>query len=197
MADSEEAIRVEDCGRPLDGYEVRVTHPETGAPLPAGQIGQVEARGAMTMAGYHNQPEATRAALDADGWLRTGDLGRLSEDGRLTIAGGRLRDMIIRGGENVYPAEVENLLVTHAAVAEAAVFGMTDEHYGEVVAAAVRTRGRVTPDELVAFCHARIARFKAPAVWFAAEAFPLTSSGKIRKTELREWARDGRLAALE
>lgn len=196
MSDRRDPDRVSDAGRPLDGYEVRITDPETGGPRPLGTIGQIEARGVMTMIGYHEDPGATAETLTPDGWLRTGDLGFLNEAGRLTIAGGRLRDMIIRGGENVYPAEIENTLVQHPAVAEAAVFALPDAYYGEIVGAALRLRAPVAGADLAAHCGARIARFKVPARWFRVEAFPLTSSGKIRKVELRAWAAEGRLEEL-
>lgn len=196
MPDHRDPDRVRDAGYALDGYDIRITHPETGAPQPAGSVGQVEARGPMTMIGYHDDPAATAAAIDGDGWLRTGDLGLLDEAGRLTIAGGRLRDMIIRGGENIYPAEVENTLGQHPAVAEAAVFGVPDAYYGEIVGAALRVREPVSGADLAAHCAARIARFKVPARWFRVEAFPLTSSGKIRKVELRARAAEGRLEEL-
>ena len=148
------------------------------------------------MEGYYHQPEATAETIIDGGWLRTGDLGFLREDGRLVIAGGRLRDMIIRGGENIYPAEIENVLQQHEAVAEVAVFALPDEYYGEIVAAAVKTSGAVTAAELQALCAARIARFKVPAVIYAVARFPLTPSGKIRKVELRDWAKDNRMERL-
>lgn len=196
MADHNDTNRVSDAGLPLDGYEVRITDPETGQVLPHGSIGHIEARGSMTMLGYHDDPVGTAETLSSEGWLRTGDLGLLSPSGRLTIAGGRLRDMIIRGGENIYPAEVENTLGEHPMVAEAAVFGVPDSYYGEVVAAALRLNGAVRSADLVAHCQARIARFKTPTRWFVTNQFPLTSSGKIRKFELREWAGQGRLENL-
>ena len=110
-------------------------------------------------------------------------------DGRLVIAGGRLRDMIIRGGENIYPAEIENVLQQHEAVAEVAVFGVPDDYYGEIVAAAVKLSRPVPASDLQALCASRIAKFKVPAVIFTVERFPLTPSGKIRKVELRQWAK--------
>jgi fatty-acyl-CoA synthase len=147
------------------------------------------------MLGYYDKPEETRETLDAEGWLKSGDLGYLTPEGRLVIAGGRLKDMIIRGGENVYPAEVEQVLATHPAVIDAAVFAMPDEYYGEIVAAALRLKGgqRPTAAEVAAHCSARLAKFKAPTKVFAVEAFPLTANGKIRKVELRQMAREGKL----
>lgn len=184
------------AGKPLPGVDVRITDPGSGAPLPAGSIGQIEARGPMIMRGYYRQPEATAETIDRDGWLRTGDLGSMTPEGRLVIAGGRLRDMIIRGGENIYPAEIENLLRGHEAVAEVAVFAVPDSYYGESVAAAVQLRSEVRAEALRAFCGGRIASFKIPTAIFAVEQFPLTASGKIRKTELRRLAACGELRPL-
>jgi fatty-acyl-CoA synthase len=196
MPSCDDPIRVKDTGPPLDGYEVRITHPESGEPLAPGSVGQIEARGRMVMAGYHERPKETAETVTEDGWLRTGDLGSLSADGRLTLVGGRLKDMIIRGGENIYPVEIENVLGAHPAIVEASVFAVPDTYYGEAVAAAVRLRERVPADALAAYCRARIAGFKVPAQWFAVETFPLTSSGKIRKVELRAMAADRRLDVL-
>jgi fatty-acyl-CoA synthase len=195
---SDDPERFRTVGPPLPGLEVRITDAQTGALMPPGQIGQIEARGAMIMLGYYDKPNETREALDADGWLKSGDLGYLTPEGRLVIAGGRLRDMIIRGGENVYPAEVEQALATHPAVMEAAVFAMPDEYYGEIVAAALRLKAGARPSAaaIAAHCAERIAKFKAPARVFSVESFPLTANGKIRKVELREMARDGKLAPL-
>jgi fatty-acyl-CoA synthase len=146
------------------------------------------------MNGYLNAPEATAAAIDADGWLRTGDLGWMDERGYLRIAG-RIKDMIIRGGENIYPREIEEVLIAHPAVADASVLGVPDEYYGEVVGAAIRTAtGANTPlpsdeelaAELAGYCRTRLAAYKVPVRWLVTDAFPLTASGKIRKDVLRE-----------
>jgi fatty-acyl-CoA synthase len=185
------------AGPPLPGHEVRITDPATGAVLPPGQIGQIEARGAMVMLGYYNKPEETAETIDEKGWLHSGDLGFLTPEGRVVIAGGRLRDMIIRGGENIYPVEIEQVLAGHPAVAEAAVFGLPDEYYGEIVAAAIRFKGEPpAAAAITAYCGERLAKFKAPARVFAIERFPLTASGKIRKTELKEMVRSGALEPL-
>ncbi len=184
------------CGPPLPGFEVRIADAASGEALPAGATGEVQGRGPMVMLGYHNRPEATAETITADGWLRTGDLGYLTAEGKLVIAGGRLRDMIIRGGENVYPAEIENLMQTHAAIEAVAVFAMPDDYYGEAVAAAVRLGGPATAGELQGFIGERIARFKVPSVIYLTDRFPLTSSGKVRKVELREWAMAGRMEVL-
>lgn len=191
----DDPLRWETAGMALPHYELRIVNPETLAILPAGEIGEIQARGPMVMEGYYNKPEATAQTI-VDGWLRTGDLGFLREDGRLVIAGGRLRDMIIRGGENIYPAEIENVLQQHEAVAEVAVFGMPDAYYGEIVGAAVKLVSPVFASELQALCASRIAKFKVPAVIFIVDRFPLTPSGKIRKVELRDWAKDGHMETL-
>ena len=189
-------MRRSSAGPPLPGVEVRITDPHNGLPLPAGEVGQIEARGPNVMLGYHESREATAEALDAAGWLKTGDLGMLNAEGRLVIAGGRLKDMIIRGGENIYPAEIESLLLDHPAVAEAAVFGLPDEYYGEVVAAAIRLSGDCCAEALQSHCAERLARFKVPQRFFRVERFPMTSSGKIRKVALRSLAAEESLEVL-
>ena len=184
------------AGTALPGYELRVVDPVTLTPIPPGEIGELQARGPMVMQGYHNRPEDTAETIIDGGWLRSGDLASFSADGHLVIAGGRLRDMIIRGGENIYPAEIENLLQTHEAVAGVAVFGIPDAYYGEIVAAAVKLSGSTTAAALQGHCAQRIAKFKAPAVIYRVDDFPLTPSGKIRKVELRDWARENRMERL-
>jgi acyl-CoA synthetase (AMP-forming)/AMP-acid ligase II len=193
---ADDPLRWETAGLALDGYELRVVHPETLEEVVRGDIGEIQARGPMVMKGYFNMPEASADTLLPDGWLRSGDLGFLRPDGRLVIAGGRLRDMIIRGGENIYPAEIENILVSHPAVAAVAVFGIKDAYYGEIVGAAVTLHSEVTAAALAALCQGRIAKFKIPARFFVVEAFPLTASGKIRKVELRALAEAQRLTVL-
>jgi fatty-acyl-CoA synthase len=192
----EDEARFATAGRALPGYELRIGDPETDESLPAGEIGQILARGPMVMRGYYRRPAETAETINAEGWLRTGDLGYLTPEGRLVVAGGRLRDMIIRGGENIYPAEIENLLRGHAAVAEIAVFGLPDSYYGESVGAAIQASGPVTAAALTDFCRGRIARFKIPSRYFRVESFPMTTSGKIRKTVLRAQAAAGALAPL-
>lgn len=184
------------AGRALDGTSIRITHPETRVPLPAGEVGQIEVCGPIVMLGYHAQLDETARAIDADGWLQTGDLGRLRDDGRLVVSGGRLRDMIIRGGENIYPVEIENLLRLHPAVAEVAVFGEPDIYYGETVSACVSLRTPVAAADLAASLKGRIAAFKLPARYYEVERWPMTASGKIRKRELQEWAATAKLESL-
>lgn len=192
----DDPLRWETAGKALPEYELRIVHPDSLEMLAPGEIGEIQARGPMVMEGYYNKPEATAETIIDGGWLRTGDLGYLREDGRLVIAGGRLRDMIIRGGENIYPAEIENVLQQHDAVAEVAVFGVPDDYYGEIVGAAVKLLRPVAASELQALCAARIAKFKVPAVVFTVERFPLTPSGKIRKVELRDWVKENRMEKL-
>ena len=197
LADCTAPERFDTCGLPLPGAAVRITDPETGAELPAGEIGQIETRGPMVMRGYYGNAEATAETVGSDGWMRTGDLGYLTPEGNIVVAGGRLRDMIIRGGENIYPVEIENMLRGHAAVSDIAVFGVPDHYYGEIVGAALSLGAETTAEELRAYCNGRIAKFKVPARFFRVDDFPLTASGKIRKTELREMAAAETLTALE
>ncbi|MFO1120743.1 MAG: AMP-binding protein [Hyphomicrobiales bacterium] len=192
---ADDPLRWETAGTALPGYELRIADPATLEPLPAGRIGELQGRGPMVMAGYYRKPAETAETI-VDGWLRSGDLGYFTDTGHLVIAGGRLRDMIIRGGENIYPAEIENLLQSHPAIAGVAVFGEPDDYYGETVAAAVRLQGEVSAEALRAHCAARIAKFKVPAAIYVVEAFPLTPSGKIRKVELRQWAAEKRMERL-
>ncbi len=189
--------RFETAGEPLEGYAVRITDVASGKVLSAGETGQIEARGAMVMRGYFDDEKATAETITEDGWLKTGDLGYLDPDGRLVIAGGRLRDLIIRGGENIYPVEIENLLRTHPCVSEVAVFGVKDRYYGEVVAAAVKLREPLEASALAEHCATAIAKFKVPAKWYSVDDFPMTSSGKVRKVALRELAEQGRLEVLK
>ncbi len=180
-------VRCSTIGRELPSVEVRITDPETGAELPDGQPGELWARGPNIMAGYHDEPEATAAALTPDGWLRTGDRALRGDDGLLRIVG-RIKELIIRGGENIAPAEIENILRSHADVADVAVFGVPDDHFGEEVAAAVILKPGKTLDPAALCTHLtdRIAKFKHPKTWHAVDAFPLTGSGKVRKFLLSE-----------
>ena len=180
--------RAETLGSPLPQTEVQVIEVMTGDPVPIGQPGELCARGYMVMRGYHDAPQATAAAIDAEGWYHTGDLASLDSRGYLRIEG-RIKDMIIRGGENIYPREIEDALFAHPAIAEVAVIGLPDQQWGEVVAAFIRLApGQPTPDpeELRAYCRDRLAPYKTPARWEFVDAFPLTPSGKIQKFKLRE-----------
>ena len=185
--DDEADDRAETLGRPLPQTEVKVADPATGEPVPVGAMGELCARGYLVMRGYNDAPEATAAAIDADGWYHTGDLASMDERGFLRIEG-RLTDMIIRGGENIYPREIEDVLFAHPGVAEVAVVGVPDERWGEVVAAFIRPAAKSTPtvDDLRSHCREHLAPYKTPVVWRFVDAFPLTPSGKIQKYRLRE-----------
>jgi len=178
--------KAETIGLPLPQTEVRIVDSAGGAVVPPGAIGELCTRGYLVMAGYFEMPEATAAAIDADGWLHTGDLASMDERGYCRIEG-RLKDMIIRGGENVYPREIEELLYTHPGVVDVAVVGVPDERWGEQVACFVRAKTPApTAEELEAFVAERLARYKVPRHWVFVDAFPLTASGKVQKFKLRE-----------
>lgn len=180
-------VRATTVGQPLPQTEVKIVDPATGATVPPGTLGEVCARGYLVMRGYFDNPEATAGAIDAEGWLHTGDLGTMDARGYCCIEG-RLKDMIIRGGENIYPQEIEAVLFAHPAVSDVAVVGIPDEYWGEVVAAFVRPVPEQTPteEELFAYCRQHLAGYKTPRIWRFVEQFPQTPSGKIQKFVLRE-----------
>ena len=181
------AARLGTVGRPAFNVELKVVDAK-GGPVAAGRIGEIVTRGEQLFEGYYGDPEQTRAAFPrADGWLWTGDLGFLDEDGFLTLVD-RSRDMLVSGGENIYPAEIENALYGHPAVAECAVFGIPHDHWGEVPAAhVVVADGRtVTEDELIDYCAGRVPRHKRPRLVRFVDTLPRTAVGKIRKNVLRE-----------
>jgi fatty-acyl-CoA synthase len=183
------ARRTETVGKNLPHQEVKVVDLVTGKTVPLGQVGEICFRGYHVMRGYYGDESATRKAIDPQGWLHSGDLGTMDADGYVRITG-RLKEMIIRGGENIYPREIEDYLFTHPKVAAVAVFGIPDEYYGEQVAAWIRLRAgeRATEDEIRAFCKGRIAHFKIPHyIWFVDE-FPMTVTGKMQKFRMREIA---------
>ena len=174
-------------GKPLPHIEVRICDPSTGEIAPFGTVGEICTRSACVMQGYFDNPDATAEAIDGEGWLHTGDLGSMNTDGYLRIQG-RLKEMIIRGGENIFPREIEDVLYGHPAVASVAVFGLPDPLWGEIVAACVQLRAGNTASEqeLIAFCRDRLSSFKVPRVWEYVEEFPQTPSGKIQKFALRD-----------
>jgi fatty-acyl-CoA synthase len=178
------AHRSQTVGIVLPDLEVKIVDPGGGT-VPAGGRGELCCRGYNVMKGYYNNPEATRAAIDRDGWLHTGDEASFDGDGYVRITG-RIKDIIIRGGENIAPKEIEDRLREHPAVADAYVYGVADEFFGEAVAASVRARLDVGAEELIAFCAAALAKFKVPKYVRFVEAFPMTASGKIQKFKLRE-----------
>ncbi|MGY1636905.1 AMP-binding protein [Geodermatophilus sp. SYSU D00742] len=178
--------RAETLGRPLPATEVRIVDPADGATVAPGRVGELCTRGYHVMTGYFDSPEQTAAVIDGDGWLHTGDLASMDERGYCRIAG-RLKEMIIRGGENIYPREIEDVLFAHPGVAEVAVVGVPDPVWGEQVAAFVRPAAgsRPTEADLVAHCRQHLAPHKTPRHWRFVDGFPLTGSGKIQKYRLR------------
>ncbi|MGY1810053.1 class I adenylate-forming enzyme family protein [Blastococcus sp. SYSU D00669] len=184
LAGREELLK--SAGKPAYGVAMRIVDDEMDD-VPVGAIGEVATRSDMVMDGYLGMPEDTERAF-RDGWFRAGDMGYLDEDGYLYLHG-RNKDMIIRGGENIYPVEIETVLAEHPAVQQAAVVGVPDEHWGEAVRAFVtlRTGQSVTPEELTAHCNGRLARYKVPREFVLIEAMPTNASGKILKRELRTW----------
>jgi fatty-acyl-CoA synthase len=182
----------ETIGVPSDGVDVRVVNPTTGALCAYGEIGELHVRGYNVMVGYHDAPEETARAIDADGWLRTGDLVTLDAKGYLRIVG-RTKDMIVTGGVNVYAAEVETALLDHPDVAVAAVFGLPDAHWGErVTAALVAAPDRAIDTGAVeAFLRERLAPYKVPKQWEVMSELPMTASGKVQKFALLEQFTDG------
>ena len=184
--DASPAQKGETLGVPLAQWETKIAD-ETGEPVPIEAAGEICCRGFGVMAGYFNMPEATAQAIDADGWLHTGDIGVMAADGYTRITG-RVKDMIIRGGENIFPREIEDVLITHEAIADAAVLGVPDEKWGEQPVAFLRLKGSERPSdlELTEFLRERIARHKVPREWFVVDAFPMNASGKVQKFLLRE-----------
>jgi fatty-acyl-CoA synthase len=180
-------LRVATVGRLLADIEGKVIDPETGADLPPNTQGEIVTRSACVMKGYYKMPEATAAAVDRDGWLHTGDLGEVDADGYFKVTG-RIKDMIIRGGENIYPRELEEFLFTHPKVANVQVVGIADKKYGEQVLAAIQLKDGVAADaeEFIAFCKGKIARHKIPKYWEFVDGYPMTASGKIQKYKLKE-----------
>ena len=179
--------RTQTVGRVLPEVELRVVDPVSGEDVAPGTNGELWARGYMVMKGYYNMPEQTAAAITPDGWLRSGDQACIGPDGNVRITG-RIKDLIIRGGENIAPKEVEDVLRLHPAVLDVSVYGIDSEFFGEEVAAAIRTKPGVATDatELIAFCERTLARFKVPRHVRFVESFPMTASGKIQKFKLRQ-----------
>ncbi len=179
-------------GPPMPNVEVRIVDPESGETLPIGEVGEYVTRGYHVMHEYFDMPEATAETIDADGWLHTGDLAAMDDRGYCTVEG-RLKDMIIRGGENIYPKELEELLFAHEAVGEVAVVGLPDDNWGETVGAFIRPAPGTTVDKQQLFNYLRdhLAPNKTPRQWFAVDEFPFTGSGKIQKFKLRQQWIDG------
>lgn len=174
-------------GIPLPHMDIKIADPVNGEPLGFGESGELMCRGFLVMKGYYNMPEMTAEAIDAEGWLHTGDLATMNARGYVNIVG-RVKDMIIRGGENIYPAEIESFLMRHPKISEAQVVGVPDSFMGEEVAALIRLKPDETADEseIVSYCRDRISRHKVPKYVQFVTAFPLTASGKVKKFELKE-----------
>jgi fatty-acyl-CoA synthase len=182
-------LRVSTVGRALPNVEVKIVDPETGQEMPRGQQGELCTRGFIVMKGYYNMPEATARAIDQDGWLHTGDLATMDERGYCKITG-RLKDMIIRGGENIYPREVEEFLYSHPQIADVQVVGVPDLKYGEEVMAWIKLKeGQTATVEAIRdFCRGQIAHYKVPRYVKFITKFPMTVTGKIQKYKMREAA---------
>jgi len=181
------------AGRAMDGVELRIVDPETLDDKPVGEVGEVWIRSTQVMKGYWNQPSETEKSVLPDGWFRSGDAGYLDDDGYLFIHD-RVKDMIVSGAENVYPAEVENALMSHPAIADVAVIGVPDERWGETVkAVVVKAPGAdVTDKEIIAFARERLAHFKCPTSVDWAESLPRSPSGKLLKKDIRAPYWEGR-----
>ncbi|MEV5340703.1 AMP-binding protein [Streptomyces sp. NPDC052676] len=188
--------RTATVGRVLPHIEVKIVDPVTGVTRPRGEAGELCTRGYSVMLGYWNEPEKTAEAVDAGRWMHTGDLAVMREDGYVEIVG-RIKDMIIRGGENIYPREIEEFLYGHPKIADVQVVGVPHERYGEEVLACVIPRDPADPptlEELRAYCGGRLAHYKIPSGLRILDSFPMTVSGKVRKVELRERYADGTTA---
>lgn len=182
-------LRVSTVGRVLPGAEVKIIDIETGDALPPGKQGELCARGYMVMKGYYKMPEETAKVIDSDKWLHTGDLAIMDDNGYFKITG-RIKNMIIRGGENIYPREIEEFLYTNPKVSDVQIYGVPDQKYGEQVMASVILKQGVemTEEELKDYCRNRIANYKIPKYIKFVESFPMTASGKIQKFKMREMA---------
>ncbi len=187
--DDDIRLRVESVGRAMPGIEVRIVDPDTGKILGPGEQGEVCCRGYNVMKGYYNMPEATAEAIDAEGWLHSGDLGVMDEDGYLAITG-RHKDMIIRGGENIYPREIEEFLYRMEGIADVQVAGVPSKKYGEEVGAFIVLKDGQTyaPEDIKDFCRGQISHYKIPKYVAFVNDYPMTASGKIQKYKLREMA---------
>jgi len=182
------ADRLNTVGRPLPQVDCRIVDPGSGEVVGVGEPGEICARGYQTLVGYLHDPDATARTIDGEGFVHTGDIGTMDSRGYLRVTG-RLKELIIRGGENIAPAEIESHLVTHDDVVECVVVGLPDDRLGEQVAAVLRTSrdaDALLKDSLVGHLRNRLAPFKIPARWFVVAEFPVTPTGKVRKFELRD-----------
>src|SRR6478672_155340 len=184
------AQRTQTVGRTMPQLESQIVDPATGEDLERGQIGELCTRGYAVMAGYWNQPDKTAEAIDAEGWMHTGDLARMDDDGYVVVEG-RIKDMVIRGGENIYPREIEEFLYTHPDIQDVQVIGVPDTKYGEELMACVILKPGAAPMDaasLAEFCRGKLAHYKIPRYVDVRESFPMTVSGKIRKVDMRQEA---------
>jgi len=177
--------RVSTVGRACQNTEVKIVSPLTGETVPVSEQGELCTRGYLVMKGYDQEPEATSRAIDQDGWLHTGDLATMRPDECFRVTG-RAKDMIIRGGENIYPREVEEFLYTHPKVADVQIVGVPDAKLGEAVAAWIRVKEPVNEEEIREYCRGKIAHFKIPQYIRFVDSFPMTVTGKIQKFRMRD-----------
>ncbi len=182
-------IRATTVGKAYPEVEVKIADPETGLELKPGEQGEICCRGYNVMKGYYKNEEATAKAIDAEGWLHSGDLGVMDDQGYFRVTG-RIKDLIIRGGENIYPREIENYLYTNLEIEAVEVVGVASEKYGEEVGAFIKKKSgsHLKEEDITDFCRGQIARFKIPKYIFFVIEFPMTASGKIQKFKLREMA---------
>ena len=186
LADDPLEKRVETVGRAGPHLEIKIVD-ESGRTVPVGEKGDICARGYAVMKGYWEDPERTAETVDSEGWLHSGDLGVMDDEGYVAVVG-RLKDMIIRGGENIYPREIEEFLFTHPEIQDAKVIGVPDEKYGEAVCAWIQLKegASLSADEIRAFCKEHIAYFKVPRYIRLVREFPMTVTGKVQKFKMRE-----------
>jgi fatty-acyl-CoA synthase len=176
---------VETAGQPLPHTDVSIRSTINNEVLPIGEVGEICARSYAVMIGYNENPEATAAAIDTEGWLHTGDLGTMDDQGFIRVTG-RVKDMIIRGGENHFPAEIESVLITHPDVSQVAVVGLPDEKWGEIIAAFILSDNVPKVNSLRSHCRTHLSPQKTPSVWVQVPNFPLTGSGKVQKFTIKE-----------
>lgn len=196
--DDDPRDRAETLGRPLPATEVKIVDPAIGVTVAPGVVGELCTRGYHVMSGYLDAPEQTAAAIDTHGWLHTGDLASMDARGYCRIEG-RLKEMVIRGGENIFPREIEQVLSAHPSVADVAVVGLPDQTWGEQLVAVIRPAPGAPPDVvgLHEYCRRHLAAYKAPKYWAVVDEFPLTGSGKVRKYALRAQILDRQLPVVD
>jgi fatty-acyl-CoA synthase len=189
LSDDPFELKAATVGKPLSFIDVKIIDPATGTLVPVGQRGELCYRGFVEMIGYYKMPEKTAETIDSDGWLHSGDLATMNAQGYLNIVG-RLKDMVIRGGENLFPAEIENVLIRHPKVADVQVVGVPDTFFGEELLAVVipKQSEQLTEQDLRDYCRGKISHQKIPRYFQIVESYPMTASGKVQKFVLREQA---------